>query len=101
MSRTSPTAELRALGFSDPSRASTLLESAALDGLDDVAHTLAGTPDPDQGLLGLVRLAERAPADVAAVRRDERAWRKLTRLLGMSGALTLSLIHISEPTRLL
>lgn len=88
MRGTSRTAELRALGFSDPSRAATFLESATLDGLDDVAHTLAGVPDPGQGLLGLVRLAERAPAEVAAVRGDERAWRKLTRLLGMSGALT-------------
>ncbi|RKT77745.1 glutamate-ammonia-ligase adenylyltransferase [Terracoccus luteus] len=64
---TSTTGALARLGFADPARAETLLADPALlplraavdDGqLDDLLAVLNETADPDQGLLGLVRVAE-------------------------------------------
>ena len=59
--------QLARLGFADPSRAEALLQDRALTGfadpLDDVFHdglpdALSAAADPDQALLGLVRLME-------------------------------------------
>lgn len=67
-SRTSTTeGALARLGFADPDRAAGLLEDRALlplraavaDGqLDDLVTVIGDTADPDQALLGLVRVAE-------------------------------------------
>ena len=67
-SRTSTTeGTLARLGFADPRRAAALLDDRALlplraafpDGqLDDLVAVVGDTADPDQGLLGLVRVAE-------------------------------------------
>jgi len=67
-SRTTTTAgALARLGFADPARAAGLLDDRALaplraatpDGqLDDLIASVGDTADPDEGLLGLVRVAE-------------------------------------------
>ena len=67
-SRTTTTeGQLARLGFADPARAAGLLEDAALlplraateDGrLDGLVAAIGETADPDQALLGLVRMAE-------------------------------------------
>ena len=64
---TTTTGTLARLGFADPARAAGLLDDRALlplrgatrDGqLDDVVGALGDTADPDQALLGLVRVSE-------------------------------------------
>ncbi len=64
---TTPGGRLARLGFADPGRAEALLQDRALTGfadpLDDVFHdglpdALSAAADPDQALLGLVRLIE-------------------------------------------
>lgn len=64
---TTTTGALARLGFADPARAAGLLDDRALaplraatpDGqLDDLVAAVGDTADPDEGLLGLVRVAE-------------------------------------------
>ncbi len=64
---TTTTGALARLGFADPARAAALLDDRALaplraataDGhLDDLVAAVGDSADPDEGLLGLVRVAE-------------------------------------------
>lgn len=84
-------------GFSDWSRARELLASPELEALDQevLVRVLAAAPDPDQALILLVRLLERAPA-VAAVLGDPSSALVLARLLGTSEALGEFLIRRPE-----
>jgi glutamate-ammonia-ligase adenylyltransferase len=91
--RTSPSAALARLGFTDVSRAQRLLAGPTLYPLADdaeVLEALAEAADPDLALLGLDRLVEQAAdADrlVAAVERDAVFRRRLLAVLGVSAGL--------------
>ncbi|MDC5698759.1 bifunctional [glutamine synthetase] adenylyltransferase/[glutamine synthetase]-adenylyl-L-tyrosine phosphorylase, partial [Intrasporangium calvum] len=105
-SRTSSTtATLARLGFAEPDRAATLLADPALSVLagegdsahglpDDLLRAIGDTADPDQALLGLVRVAEalarqQEPADVRAFVDELRAEGPgRDRVLGVLGAST-------------
>lgn len=85
-------------GFSDSTRALRLVEEAGLDALADteVIGALAAAADPDQALLGLLRLLEAAPdpEEVRVALREERDLRtRLCRVLGVSTALTDHLVR--------
>ncbi|WP_049578805.1 bifunctional [glutamine synthetase] adenylyltransferase/[glutamine synthetase]-adenylyl-L-tyrosine phosphorylase [Nocardiopsis sp. SBT366] len=85
-------------GFSDSTRAVRLVEEAGLDALADteVIGALAAAADPDQALLGLLRLLEAAPdpEEVRAALREERDLRtRLCGVLGVSPALTDHLVR--------
>ncbi|MBQ1082556.1 bifunctional [glutamine synthetase] adenylyltransferase/[glutamine synthetase]-adenylyl-L-tyrosine phosphorylase [Nocardiopsis sp. B62] len=85
-------------GFSDSTRAVRLVEEAGLDTLADteVIGALAAAADPDQALLGLLRLLEAAPdpEEVRAALREERDLRtRLCGVLGVSPALTDHLVR--------
>ncbi|MDV6238555.1 bifunctional [glutamine synthetase] adenylyltransferase/[glutamine synthetase]-adenylyl-L-tyrosine phosphorylase [Trueperella bernardiae] len=96
-------AKLRRAGFSPPDRAARLLESPALAGTDAdwlLAHA-AGTADPNQALLGYLRLTEAAQEAGPEARRAltdacQAAPARLFAILGMSTTLTEHLI--SHPT---
>ncbi len=89
-------------GFADWSRAQGLLASPALSDLDreELLRVLSDAPDPDQALILLVRLLERAPA-VATVLGDRGGSLALARLLGSSEALGEFLIRRPEHVDLL
>ncbi|MEP6630488.1 MAG: bifunctional glutamine-synthetase adenylyltransferase/deadenyltransferase, partial [Lapillicoccus sp.] len=132
------TGQLARLGFADPQRAERLLQDPALTGLsdplDDVFHdglpdALSAAADPDQALLGLVRIVEslrdrrraatrrrppggaappRAPvpdhdtdgaALLAALRRAGPARERLVAVLGASSALVDHLVSHPEHWR--
>lgn len=104
------TGALARLGFDDPRRALTLLDDPALapvvagrDAVEDdgLARALARVPDPDQGLLGLVRLMEAvtragppalATRTVDELRRGGPGRHRLLAVLGSSLALTDHLV---------
>ncbi len=111
----SPTGQLARLGFAEPERAERLLADRALAGftdpLDDLFHdglpdALSRAADPDQALLGLVRVVEalaarrpsRAEGDtdggqlLAALRRQGPARERLVAVLGGSSALVDHLV---------
>ncbi len=121
---------LARLGFADPQRAERLLLDPALTGLsdplDDVFHdglpdALTAAADPDQALLGLVRIVEalrdrgraatrRRPAAapdpdgdgaalLAALRRSGPARERLVAVLGASNALVDHLVSHPEHWR--
>ncbi|WP_313821749.1 bifunctional [glutamine synthetase] adenylyltransferase/[glutamine synthetase]-adenylyl-L-tyrosine phosphorylase [Citricoccus sp.] len=81
-------------GFSDWARARDLLASAELGSLDqhEIVRILADAPDPDQALILLIRLLERAPALAGALADPARS-RAVARLLGASEALGEFLIR--------
>ncbi|MGQ4269776.1 bifunctional [glutamine synthetase] adenylyltransferase/[glutamine synthetase]-adenylyl-L-tyrosine phosphorylase [Nocardiopsis changdeensis] len=85
-------------GFSDSPRALRLLTGAGLDSSADTAviDSLAAAPDPDQALLGLIRVLESDPdPDVLrdALREDSDLRERLCRVLGTGGALTDHLVR--------
>ncbi|WP_017614305.1 bifunctional [glutamine synthetase] adenylyltransferase/[glutamine synthetase]-adenylyl-L-tyrosine phosphorylase [Nocardiopsis salina] len=85
-------------GFSDSPRALRLVEEAGLDAQDDLAvvDALAGAPDPDQALLGLLRVleADTSPGEVLAALREEPELRaRLCHVMGTSTALTDHLVR--------
>ncbi|WP_323098762.1 bifunctional [glutamine synthetase] adenylyltransferase/[glutamine synthetase]-adenylyl-L-tyrosine phosphorylase [Intrasporangium sp. YIM S08009] len=113
---TTTTGALARLGFADPARAAGLLDDRALtplraatpDGqLDDLIASIGDTADPDEGLLGLVRVAEslaRLPDDpdwgISAFARElatAGAGRdRVTAVLGGSTALVDDLVRHPE-----
>ena len=116
----SVTTGLARLGFDDPRRALALLDDAALHSVidnresietDGLARALADTADPDQALLGVVRLMEsvcrvatspeRARLE-EVLRSDDDPRRRLVGLLGASSALTDHLVaHPDQLTAVL
>ncbi|KOX23621.1 bifunctional [glutamine synthetase] adenylyltransferase/[glutamine synthetase]-adenylyl-L-tyrosine phosphorylase [Nocardiopsis sp. NRRL B-16309] len=85
-------------GFSDSTRALRLMTGAGLDaGADtDVISDLAAAPDPDQALLGLIRILEISPDPdemLTALREDPDLRGRLCRVLGASTALTDHLVR--------
>ncbi|GHC91701.1 glutamate-ammonia-ligase adenylyltransferase [Nocardiopsis terrae] len=89
---------LARLGFSDSTRALRLVTEAGLDARADteVIGALAAAADPDQALLGLLRLLEAAPdpEEILPALREERELRtRLCRILGASTALTDHLVR--------
>jgi len=98
-----PSGRLARLGFADPARAQRLLEDPALAGLvdplddvfdDGVLSALAAAADPDQALLGLVRLLEGVGSVAhegarlrAVLRSGGTARDRLVAVLGASVAL--------------
>lgn len=103
------TRELIAAGFQEIDRARTFLDEAVLSQLDPerLVRTLREAPNPDDALLLLVRLSERAPAVrelFTAGADNEETYRQavpLVRLLGASQALTEFLIRHPDQTDLL
>ncbi|NUL44884.1 bifunctional [glutamine synthetase] adenylyltransferase/[glutamine synthetase]-adenylyl-L-tyrosine phosphorylase [Cellulosimicrobium funkei] len=81
-------------GFSDWARARELLASPELEPLDqqELVRILTDAPNPDQALILLIRLLERAPA-LAEVLGDPERSRAVARLLGASEALGEFLIR--------
>lgn len=91
-------------GFSDSPKALRLVEQAGLDARadTDVLTSLAAAADPDQALLGLLRLLEVSPdpEDVLLALREEPDLRaRLCRILGASTALTDHLVRYPEDWR--
>ncbi|WP_017572669.1 bifunctional [glutamine synthetase] adenylyltransferase/[glutamine synthetase]-adenylyl-L-tyrosine phosphorylase, partial [Nocardiopsis halotolerans] len=85
-------------GFSDSTRALRLMEEAGLDARadTDVIGALAAAPDPDQALLGLLRVleADSDPAEVLDALREDRELRsRLCLVLGSSSALADHLVR--------
>jgi glutamate-ammonia-ligase adenylyltransferase len=86
-------ATLVRLGFVDTARAARLLADPALAPIRDDAEMLqaiADGADPDQALLGLLRILEAAPeadALVSALERDTVMRRRLLAVLGLSAPL--------------
>ncbi|MFE1467594.1 bifunctional [glutamine synthetase] adenylyltransferase/[glutamine synthetase]-adenylyl-L-tyrosine phosphorylase [Nocardiopsis dassonvillei] len=85
-------------GFSDSTRALRLVEEAGLDARADteIIGSLAAAPDPDQALLGLIRVLESDPdpADLLDALREDRELRaRLCRVLGTSTALADHLVR--------
>ncbi|MFV2196119.1 bifunctional [glutamine synthetase] adenylyltransferase/[glutamine synthetase]-adenylyl-L-tyrosine phosphorylase [Nocardiopsis sp. LOL_012] len=85
-------------GFSDSNRALRLLAEAGLDSQadTDVISALAEAPDPDQALLGLIRVLEAggdAGEVLAALREDADLRTRLCAVLGTSTALTDHLVR--------
>ncbi|MEO8829960.1 bifunctional [glutamine synthetase] adenylyltransferase/[glutamine synthetase]-adenylyl-L-tyrosine phosphorylase [Lapillicoccus sp.] len=111
-----PAGQLARLGFADPARAERLLQDKALKGfadpLDDIFHdglpdALSQAADPDQALLGLVRVVESLAtrrtgptsdggALLAALRRHGPARNRLVAVLGGSVALVDHLVSHPE-----
>jgi [glutamine synthetase] adenylyltransferase / [glutamine synthetase]-adenylyl-L-tyrosine phosphorylase len=99
--------QLARLGFADPGRAERLLQDPALTGfadpLDDVFHdglpdALSAAADPDQALLGLVRVLDALRDDdsghlLVALRRPGPARDRLVAVLGGSVALVDHLVR--------
>ncbi|GAA1465781.1 bifunctional [glutamine synthetase] adenylyltransferase/[glutamine synthetase]-adenylyl-L-tyrosine phosphorylase [Nocardiopsis exhalans] len=85
-------------GFSDSTRALRLVAEAGLDARadTDVIGSLAAAADPDQALLGLLRLLEASPEPdevLVALREDADLRTRLCRILGASTALTDHLVR--------
>ncbi|MCK9873704.1 bifunctional [glutamine synthetase] adenylyltransferase/[glutamine synthetase]-adenylyl-L-tyrosine phosphorylase [Nocardiopsis dassonvillei] len=85
-------------GFSDSTRALRLVEEAGLDARADteIIGSLAAAPDPDQALLGLIRILESDPDPAEflhALREDRELRARLCRVLGTSTALADHLVR--------
>jgi glutamate-ammonia-ligase adenylyltransferase len=89
-------------GFTDLDRARTLLASSELDRVDHetLLGILADAPDPDQALILLVRLLDRAPGTAGVLDDPDRSL-ALARLLGSSEALGEFLIRRPDHVDLL
>ena len=100
-----PLPTLARRGFSDTRRAESLLDDPALTPLADaraeLLAALARSADPDQALLGLVRLMEAGGSDdlVTALRTDELARGRVIGALGISSALVDHLVAHPEQWR--
>lgn len=96
------TRRLIAAGFEDIDRAKRFMQAPELEGLsqESLLSGFALAADPDQALLALVRLVERAPGAADLVGRGERSV-PLFRLLGASEALSEFLIRHPEHIGLL
>lgn len=93
---------LVAAGFGEVERAGKLLGSAELSSIptEDLVRILSDAPNPDQALILLIRLIERAPEVEQALQEPDTA-RRLARLLGASEALGEFLIRRTEQLDLL
>ena len=95
---TTQSATLVRAGFADHARAARLLEELGTTSPDALVSALARTADPDQALLGLLRLREamddRACAELDEVLDSDRTCRhRLLAVLGASTALTDHLVR--------
>ncbi|MBR8745529.1 bifunctional glutamine-synthetase adenylyltransferase/deadenyltransferase, partial [Nocardiopsis sp. MG754419] len=91
-------------GFSDSPRALRLVEQAGLDARDDtdILDSLGAAADPDQALLGLLRLLEVCPDPdevLIALREEPDLRARLCRVLGASPALADHLVRHPEDWR--
>ncbi|WP_147107056.1 bifunctional [glutamine synthetase] adenylyltransferase/[glutamine synthetase]-adenylyl-L-tyrosine phosphorylase [Nesterenkonia populi] len=95
--------ELIAAGFQDTARAKGFLGDSELASLDAarLVRLMRHAPNPDQALLLLIRLAERAPEILGLFEEDGDAALPLIRLLGGSQALSEFLIRHPEQVDLL
>ncbi|MFI6731600.1 bifunctional [glutamine synthetase] adenylyltransferase/[glutamine synthetase]-adenylyl-L-tyrosine phosphorylase [Nonomuraea sp. NPDC050451] len=82
----STAARLAKLGFADGARAAQLVRQAGAE-VDELLEFLVDVADPDQALVSLTRLAEREPAVLDVLRRDEGLRTRLLAVLGVSAAL--------------
>ena len=97
------------LGFVDPDRVAALFGAEAMSGIvanDAIVTALAEAPDPDQAVLGLVRLMEAAQAEgphatdlEQALGQDPSLRDRLAAVLGASLALTDHLVRHPEHWR--
>lgn len=98
------TAELARSGFSDAARAQSLLADAALEPWRDhtsvLVEALATVADPDEALLGLVRLSEALGSEASAMAAQVSADRtQLDRLVGVMGVSAALADHlVSHPS---
>lgn len=82
----STAARLARLGFADGARAAQLVRQAGAE-VDELLEFLMDVADPDEALVSLTRLAERDPAVLDVLRRDEGLRTRLLAVLGVSAAL--------------
>ncbi|MEU6779189.1 bifunctional [glutamine synthetase] adenylyltransferase/[glutamine synthetase]-adenylyl-L-tyrosine phosphorylase [Nonomuraea angiospora] len=82
----STAARLARLGFADGARAAQLVRQAGAE-VDELLEFLVDVADPDEALVSLTRLAERDPAVLDVLRRDEGLRTRLLAVLGVSAAL--------------
>ncbi|MFG6196644.1 bifunctional [glutamine synthetase] adenylyltransferase/[glutamine synthetase]-adenylyl-L-tyrosine phosphorylase [Nonomuraea sp. JJY05] len=82
----STAARLARLGFADGARAAQLVRQAGAE-VEELLEFLVDVADPDQALVSLTRLAEREPAVLDVLRRDEELRTRLLAVLGVSAAL--------------
>ncbi|MEO3783284.1 bifunctional [glutamine synthetase] adenylyltransferase/[glutamine synthetase]-adenylyl-L-tyrosine phosphorylase [Actinocorallia sp. B10E7] len=85
--RTSLTARLARLGFSDASAAERALSSSPVPLDDPLLDALGGTAEPDLALDGLIRLFEADPDLPGRMAADPLFTRRLLAVLGVSAAL--------------
>lgn len=79
---------LRKLGFTEATRAEKLLADPILDGVPGIPDSLVACPDPDQGLLGLLRIAEQDKQRLVSILTDPLPAHRLLALIGTSTTLT-------------
>ncbi|SDJ20560.1 glutamate-ammonia-ligase adenylyltransferase [Nonomuraea maritima] len=96
----STAARFAKLGFADGARAAQLVRQSPAD-LDDLLDGLVDVADPDLALASLIRLAEREPSVLDAVRRDAELRTRLFAVLGVSAALGEHLVRHPGQVRLL
>ncbi len=94
---------LIAAGFQDTARAKRFLADSQLEAIptEDLVEQMRCAPDPDQALLLLIRLAERAPEVLELFRKGQSAALPMLRLLGASQALSEFLIRHPQHVDLL
>ncbi|GAA2721680.1 bifunctional [glutamine synthetase] adenylyltransferase/[glutamine synthetase]-adenylyl-L-tyrosine phosphorylase [Actinocorallia aurantiaca] len=85
--RTSLTARLARLGFTDASAAERALSSSPVPLDDPLLDALGGTADPDLALSGLLRLLEADPGLPERMAGDSLFTRRLLAVLGVSATL--------------
>ncbi|NRQ39249.1 bifunctional [glutamine synthetase] adenylyltransferase/[glutamine synthetase]-adenylyl-L-tyrosine phosphorylase [Nonomuraea sp. NN258] len=88
----STAARLAKLGFADGARAARLVRQSEAD-LDDLLDALVDVADPDLALISLIRLGERDPAALDALRADDRLRARVLAVLGVSAALGEHLVR--------
>ncbi|WP_017605831.1 bifunctional [glutamine synthetase] adenylyltransferase/[glutamine synthetase]-adenylyl-L-tyrosine phosphorylase [Nocardiopsis alkaliphila] len=91
-------------GFSDSKRALRLVEETGMDARADadLLDALGAAADPDQALLGLLRLLEASPDPgevISALRRERDLRARLSKVLGASPALADHLVRHPEDWR--
>ncbi|NLS08696.1 bifunctional [glutamine synthetase] adenylyltransferase/[glutamine synthetase]-adenylyl-L-tyrosine phosphorylase [Nesterenkonia sp. MY13] len=101
-----PTRKLIAAGFQELDRAKSFLQDPQLKGIDEDAlvSCMHDAPNPDQALLLLIRLLERAPSVTELFTTEDGSCHRavpLMRLLGGSQALGEFLIRHPEQTDVL
>ncbi|MET9249043.1 bifunctional [glutamine synthetase] adenylyltransferase/[glutamine synthetase]-adenylyl-L-tyrosine phosphorylase [Nonomuraea sp. NPDC003709] len=88
----STAARLARLGFADGARAAQLVRQAGAE-VEELLEFLVDVADPDEALVSLTRLAERDPAVLDVLRRDEGLRTRLLAVLGVSAALGEHLVR--------